>query len=152
MIKSESEEIPSCPHCYQPIMCGDVVRAVYSVVTQHHVIGMYAKARGSDLYIHRECFEDLAGLSYLYDPVQDVLVMADPQIEIGHRRSPCVCASCSESINEGDVVWSLTYGRLSVSPSKGAVFEEDEPDPSSGPFPDTYICSTCADTFVYGEG
>ena len=149
---SEGGEIPTCPHCSGMVMNSDAVRASYSVVTQHHVIGMYARTRGSNQFIHRDCFDDLAGLSYLYDPVQDTLVMSNPQIAMGQKSSPCVCACCAESISEGDTVWTLTYGDLNVSPRRGVTFDENESDPSDGPFPDTYICSACADTYVFGEG
>lgn len=147
----DHDDIPTCLHCSLHIMCSDVVRAVYSVVAQHHVIGFYAKTRGTKHYVHRDCFDDLAGLSYLYDPVQDTLVATNPQIVMGQKSSPCVCACCSESIDEGEAVWSLTYGDLSVTPKRGVTFDE-RPDPSDGPFPDTYICSTCGDTYVFGEG
>ena len=149
---SDKDNIPMCPHCAALVMRSDVVRATYGVVTQHHVIGIYVKTRGSGRFIHRDCFDDLAGLSYLYDPAEDALVMANPQIEMGQKSSPCVCACCSQSIVEGEFVWSLTYGELNVSPRRGVVFEENGPDLTDGPFPDTYICSTCADTYVFGEG
>jgi len=144
--------IPECPHCSRMIMRSDVLRAVYSALDEHLVIGMYAKTRGVHHYLHRDCFDDLAGLSYLYDPVQDTFTVSDPQIAMGERRRPNVCACCASPIVKGDALWALTYGELSVSPKRGVVFRDNGPDPCDGPYPDTYICSACADTYVFGEG
>ena len=144
-------EIPSCVHCGECIMRGDVVRAVYSVVALHPVIGIFSETRGEALYICRDCFDDMAGLTYLYDPRDDKLVVTNPRISVGQESSPRACAACACDLEVRDAIWTVTYGDLDVSPRKGVVFEETR-ESSDAPFPDTHICTTCADTYVYGEG
>ena len=141
-------DVPICEHCGRVIMRSDVVRAVYSSPMKHPALGLHAEPVGEPKYVHRDCFDDLAGLSYTYDPSEDKLVVHDPQIEMGRRRSPSVRACCASPI--GRVVWSLTYGDLSVSPRRGVVFRE-QAEMDNMLFPDTYICPTCGDMYVQGE-
>ena len=139
-----------CFHCGETMLRSPVVVAKYADVIFSDRIGRYAEPVSGSKIIHRHCFDDVTGRNPVYDPNQDELV-AHPLFLVGAESSPRECACCSEKLELGDTVWSLTYCDLSVTPSRGVVIDEYAPWEEDAKYPDTYICSDCGDTFVYGE-
>lgn len=139
-----------CNHCSEVIMRSSVVVAKYASILHSNRIGRYAEPIGDHKIIHRHCFDDLLGRNPVYDPYSDNFV-SNPMFQVGSEPSPRSCACCNTKLDLGDKIWCITYCELSVTPNKGAILTEYSPDEEETYFPDTYICTSCGDTYVFGE-
>lgn len=140
----------SCNHCSDAMMRDSVVIAKYANVLFDDRIGRYAEPVGDGKIIHRHCFDDVIGRNPVYDPYTDNFV-TNPVFDVGSEPSPRACACCNSRFELGDVVWSITYCELTITPRKGVVLSETAPDDEDTDYPDTYICTSCGDIYVFGE-
>lgn len=128
----------------------EVVSASYCKIVHNPILGIIAEPLSEAKYVHRDCFDDLAGLIPIYNPYTDTFD-THPSFEVGDEPRPTHCASCGLKMFVGDHMWKMTYATLSITPSSTTVTEH-HPDAYSAMYPDTYLCSTCSDTYVFGEG